>query len=411
MKQTFYLRKPKGKKETLILFSCYFKSEQKQFVYSTRETIYPSQWDFKNNKPINRGKGISVNQKTITQTLNKFVDEFYTFQSRCELGKTEFTSELLKKHFNHAFGIVKTKDSSFFEVYDKFMDEKVKRKEWKKSTVKRYYNIKNILEEFEKVKKYKLTFSKINNTFYTELTDFCYEHKNHFTSTFSRNVGLFKTFMYWAYKKEFTFNKAFMDFVKPQKDLTRQEVFSLEDIKLLNSFNCSCDRLTKVKDVFIFQSLTGLRGGELLKVNKRVVFDNYFVLKEEKDSSKPDREIPLTTISKAILMKYNYELPIITIQKCNDYIKEVIEGAGFTQEVEYTRTKGVEQKTFVKKFYERISSHTARRTFITIMRNNGIADKTIMSISGHRDIKSFNIYHQVNNTARIDAVQSVFGDM
>ncbi len=110
-------------------------------------------------------------------------------------------------------------------------------------------------------------------------------------------------------------------------------------------------------------------------------------------------------------MKYNYELPIITIQKCNDYIKEVVENAGFIHEVEYTRTKGVEQVTFIKKFYERISSHTARRTFITIMRNNGIADKTIMSISGHRDIKSFNIYHQVNNTARIDAVQSVFGGM
>lgn len=45
------------------------------------------------------------------------------------------------------------------------------------------------------------------------------------------------------------------------------------------------------------------------------------------------------------------------------------------------------------------------------MRNNGIADKAIMSISSHRDIKSFNIYHQVNNTARIEAVESVFGNM
>jgi len=411
MKQTFYLRKPKGEKETLILFSSYFKNEQKQFVYSTRKTILPNYWDFENNKPKNKGKNISVDQKEITNTLNKYIDEFYTYQSRCELSKTEFTSELLKQHFNQAFGIVSSKRSSFFEVYHKFMEEKIKRKEWKETTVKRYYNVKNILLEFEKVNKYKLTFSKINNSFYTDFTDFCYEYKDHYTSTFSRNVGLFKTFMYWAYKKEFTFNKAFMDFVKPPKDLTRQEVFSLDDIKYLNSLDCSSERLTKVKDIFIFQSLTGLRGGELKKVNKRVVFDNYFVLKEEKDSSKPDREIPLIAISKGILMKYNYELPIITIQKCNDYIKEVIQEAGFTHEVEYTRTKGVEQKTFVKKFYERISSHTARRTFITIMRNNGIADKTIMSISGHRDIKSFNIYHQVNNTARIDAVQLVFGGM
>jgi len=55
-----------------------------------------------------------------------------------------------------------------------------------------------------------------------------------------------------------------------------------------------------------------------------VVFDNYFVLKEEKDSSKPDREIPLIALSKGILMKYNYGLPIISIQKCIDYIKEIV---------------------------------------------------------------------------------------
>jgi site-specific recombinase XerD len=408
MKQTFYLRKPKGEKETLILFSCYFKNEQKQFVYSTRKSILPKHWDFENNKPQNKGKNISIDQKEITNTLNKYIDEFYFLQSRCELSKIDFTCELLKQHFNQAFGIVLSKQSSFFDVYEKFMDEKIKRKEWKENTIKRYNNIKNILLEFEKVNKYKLTFNKINNSFYTDFTDFCYEYKDHFSSTFIRNVGLFKTFMYWAYKKEYTFNKAFIDFKTPPKDLTRQEVFSLEDIKYLNSFDCSCDRLTKVKDVFIFQSLTGLRGGELKKINKRVVFENYFVLKELKDSSKPDRDIPLIALSKGILMKYNYELPIISIQKCNDYIKEVVAAAGFTHEVEYTRTKGVEQKTFVKKFYERISSHTARRTFITIMRNNGIADKTIMSISGHKDIKSFNMYHQVNNNTRIDAVESVF---
>jgi len=41
--------------------------------------------------------------------------------------------------------------------------------------------------------------------------------------------------------------KFIIDFVKPPKDLTRQEVFSLEDIKYLNSFDCSCERLTNVR--------------------------------------------------------------------------------------------------------------------------------------------------------------------
>ncbi|WP_417785486.1 tyrosine-type recombinase/integrase [Tenacibaculum sp.] len=409
MKQTFFLRKPKGEKETLILFSCYFKSEQKQFVYSTRESILPIHWDFENKKPKNKGKNISIDQKRITSVLNKYTDEFYTFQSRCEMSKTEFTSQLLKEYLDATFNNFTLSQTSFFEVYDKFMEEKIKRKEWKQSTIKRYKNIKNLLQEFEKVKKYKLTFSKINNTFYTEFIDFCYEYKDHYTNTFNRNLGLFKTFMFWALKKEHTYNNKFVDFKKPKRVLTREEALSFEDIKTLYSFTCEDDRLNKIKDVFIFQCLTGMRYGELKRVNKRTINNNgCVILKEEKDSSKPTREIPLVSISKSILEKYNYELPLISNQKQNDYIKDILKEAGFTNEVEYTRTKGVEQKIFIKPFYKRISTHTARRTFITIMRNRGIADKTIMSISGHKDLKTFNMYHQVDNNAKIDAVKSVF---
>ena len=409
MKHTFYLRKPKDNNDTLILFSCYFKNERKQFVYSTRQSILPNNWDFQNNQPKNRGKDIAVNQKLISRVLNQYEDEFYLFQSRCEMSKTEFTSQLLKQHLDQVFGNVSIKKTTFFEVYDRFTEERIKRKEWKKSTIKRYKNIKNLLTEFEKAKKYKLTFSKINNTFYTEFIDFCYEDKDHYTNTFNRNLGLVKTFLFWALKKEYMYNKKFIDFKKPKRVLTREEALSFEDIKTLYNHVCEDPKLNKIKDVFIFQSLTGMRFGELKLINKRTVNSNdCVVLKEEKDSSKDTREIPLISISKAILLKYDYKLPLVSNQKQNDYIKEVLKEAGFVHEVEYSKTKGVEQEVFVKKFYERISTHTARRTFITIMRNKGIADKTIMSISGHKDIKTFNMYHQVNNDAKIHAVKSVF---
>lgn len=70
--------------------------------------------------------------------------------------------------------------------------------------------------------------------------------------------------------------------------------------------------------------------------------------------------------------------------------------------------KGLQQVKFIKKFSERISTHTARRSFITIIRNKEVADKTIMSITRHKDFKIFNMYHQVDNNAKIDAVKSVF---
>lgn len=409
MKYTFNLRKPKSDNETLILFYCYFNDEKKRFVYSTQKTILPIHWDSKNKRPNRVGKLVARDQAQISKKLRQFEDEFFLVKSRSELSNTKFDSKILKSHFDKVFERV-VKVSSFFDVYDQFMDEKIKLKEWKPSTIKRYNNIKNLLQDFQEIKKFKLTFSKINKRFFTEFTDFCYEHKNHYTNTFSRNVGLFKTFMFWCIKNGFAFNTEFMDFKKPQKVLTREEALTLDQIKELYVFQCKDKHLESTKDAFIFQCLTGMRYGELKLINERVIKDNCILLKEEKNASKPSRMIPLIGLASDILEKYDYRLPLLSNQKQNDAIKRILKLAGFTHEVQYTRVKGVEQKTFVKPFYKRISTHTARRSFITIMRNKGVADKTIMSISGHKDIKTFNMYHQVDDTARVNAVNQVFSE-
>lgn len=408
MKHSFFLRNPKAKTTTSILFSCNFSREKKRFKYSTKTSINPYQWNFKTNLPKNKGKGLAQNHIAITKVLNKFTNEFYNLQSRCEMMNIEFTYDELKTHFDSVFGNTR-KRSDFFGVYDLFVEEKIKRKEWSDSTVKRYQNIKSLLLEFEQVKKYKLTFPRINQKFYTELIDFCYEYRNHYVNTFNRNLGLIKTFLFWSLENEYHYNVKFKKFKKPQRVLTREETLNLDDIYKIIEFDCGDAKLNKVKDIFVFQCLTGMRYGELKAINKRTVIENqYILLKEDKDIAKETRQIPLTTMSLQILLKYNYKLPLISNQKQNNYIKEVMEKVGYTQEVEFSRTKGVQKQTFVKRFCDRISTHTARRSFITIMRNKGIADKTIMGISGHKHIKTFHMYHQVDDVAKIEAVKTVF---
>ncbi len=408
MKYSFYLRKSKSETATLIMFSCYFNQEKKKFVYSTQKSILPSHWDFNNKRPNKSGKFVCKNQPAISKRIRDFEDAFQLIKSRSELGELEFDSSMLKEHFDKVFERV-SKASSFFEVYDKFTQEKIKLKEWKESTVKRYTNIKNLLIKFEDVYNYKLTFGKINKKFFTEFTDFSYEYRNHCTNTFSRNVGLFKTFMFWSLNNGYAYNESFKNFKKPKRVLTRQEVLNLEQLLEIYNKTFETEHLENVADTFIFQCLTGMRFGELKLINKRVITPNdCILLKEEKDSIKVTRLIPMSKLASSILKKYNYELPLISNQNQNKAVKEVVAKIGLSHDVEYSRTKGVVQERFIKPFNKRIATHTARRSFITIMRNKGIADKTIMSITGHTDIKSFNQYHQVDNTARINAINSVF---
>ena len=60
--------------------------------------------------------------------------------------------------------------------------------------------------------------------------------------------------------------------------------------------------------------------------------------------------------------------------------------------------------------YERISTHTARRSFVTVMLNKGIPPKAIMSITGHKSIKTFNSYYRPTVTDSQKFMKQVWGD-
>lgn len=414
MTHSFYLKEPQkriGKKPSLIYFTCHFNKESKKFVYSTGENISPIHWNFEGNRPKLKGTVKDSNASSILTQLNRYSDKFEELEGLYTKIGEDFTSKVLKEAFDEEFKKVTNKKNLFFDAYDFFMEEKKKRKEWKLATIKRYTNIKNHLVDFEKVKKYKLTFSKINTKFYTEFIDYCYTTLDHNTNTFSRNIGLFKTFMFWALKEKYTYNEAFKDFVKPERVISKQVALTIDQVQTIFDYEPKSKALERVKDIFIFQCLTGLRYGELKLINERTIINDTIIIQEEKDVAKEAREIPLFDISKYILKKYNYSLPLLSNQKQNEFIKDVFGDAKFTFDVEYSRTKNKEQEIKFKPFNKHISTHTARRTFITIMKKKGIADKTIMNMTGHKDLKTFNTYYKVDNIAREDAVKLAFGSI
>ena len=416
MKHGYFLKKPNLKKDTLILFQCYFNDEKKQFKYSTGEFIKPSEWNFEQGVPHTKGKARNSEATTILAQLMRYTSVFETTESLCIKMNESFTSQVLKNAFDNEFKKVYQK-LDFFSVYDLYTSEKINQKAWKLSTIKRHKNIKNHLIEFEKKKKYKLTLSTINKKFYNEFLKYCYNDLKHYSNTVSRNVGLFKSFMLWAYNEKHTYNNEFQAFEKPKTVITEEVALTLEQVTEIFNLEIENKKYEKVRDVFVFQCLTGMRFGEMKAINENVISENAILLKEEKDATKEYREIPLFEITKYILKKYNYKLPLIANQKQNLYIKELLKTAEFnnetefTKNTEFTRVQGVNVTKFVMPLHDRISTHTARRTFITIMKNKGIADKTIMSITGHRDLKTFNNYHKVTNDSTLNAVKKAFETM
>ncbi len=407
MKYTFFLKEPNGEKDTLILFSCYFKSENRKFVYSTGEVINPSSWDKHTRQPMT-GKAKAKFADSIRKQLNRYSDLFLESESLYKRIGEDFTSKVIKKIFDEQFKKTAPGKNIFFDAYDEFTTEKIKGKDWSESTVKRYTNIKNILQKFEEVKKYPLTFHSINKTFHTEFTSYCMDDLGHINNTYARNLGLFKSFLFWALDKKYTFNNEFMKFKKVDKVITNQIALKLEDLEKIMLHDFKSERLEKVRDVFVFSCVTGMRFGELSTIKRSNVTANEIILKEDKEKGKAARNIPLIGISRYLLSKYDYKLPLIANQKQNDYIKEVFQQLGYTDIVQKVTTRGKENIKVDMNFYDRISTHTARRTFITMMKRQGKSDKLIGSITGQTDMKTINQYYQVDTDEKKEAMDEVF---
>lgn len=407
MKYSFRLKYPNKEKETLIYFTSSFKKEGKTFVYSTGEKIHPDHWDFKNKMPKIRGDK-SKYAKSIKSQLDRHSNLFVETASRFKNTNEELTSVTLKKVFDEEFKKTNKKSNIFYEAYDDFTEERISKKAWSDATIKRYKNIKNLLKNFEKAKNYPLNFNSINDKFHSKLTSYCLDNLNHINNTYRRNLGLIKTFLYWALKNKYTYNDDFIGFEKIERVDTAQIALKMKDLNNLMEFEFESKRLERVRDVFVFACVTGMRFGELSLIRRSNVNEENIILKEDKDNSKRAREIPLTQLSKYLLRKYDYKLPLIANQKQNEYIKEVFKVMEYDHIVEKVTTKGKENIKEEMPFYDRISTHTARRTFITMMKRQGKSDKLIAEITGHKDLKTLNQYYQVSEFEKKEAMDEVF---
>lgn len=414
MRYTFNLKNPKENKDTLIYFSSYFKSEGKKFVYSTGETINPEDWDFQNRQPKNltgRNKEAEI-QRTIKKQIERYANFFTEVINRYKNSNQEIDIEIVRGEFDKYFKKVKTISNKFFEVYDIFITEKKNDKTDNAnslSTIKRYEYNKTILEDYKSHTKFNLNFNKLNQEFYNSFLNYCITVKKHSANTLRRNVGLLKTFLNWALENNYTYKIDFKKFKSPRPQVTDEIALTLEQVREVYEADLSeKPKLERVRDLFVFGCSTGMRISNYSKVCKTDIEDGYIKVNDKKNKDK-QLKIPLNDFSLEILEKYEYILPTISTQKFNDYIKDVFEELEYKQNIKKTTRVGNEIIEAVQPFYDRISSHTARRSFITIMKDKKIPDKVIMGFTGHKSLEVFNKYYKPNEETKKDFMKSVWG--
>ena len=166
-----------------------------------------------------------------------------------------------------------------------------------------------------------------------------------------------------------------------------------EEFRKLKNIRMPTESLSRVRDVFVFQTYTCLRYSDL------VLFDSSYIkeikgmkvyIRNSKKTKKPFT-VPILSPAWDILMKYEGKLPVISNVKYNLYLKSVAQTAGIDKP---------------------LSTHWARHTGATLLINEGVDTKIIKKICGHSSTKiTEQVYANLLDETVVDAVQSIIEEI
>lgn len=296
----------------------------------------------------------------------------------------------------------------FFGCFQEFIDKNKFTKA--ERTIKSYVTTKNFLKDYEEYFEVKLSFEDIGFDFFEKLRNYAFEIKQTKNNYFSKLIGVLKTFLSWAKEKDYNSNLDFKKF-KAKEDDTEVVYLTIDELMILFNYEFETSRLNHVRDVYCFGCFTGLRFSDIKQLKASNVFDGHLLLNIQK-TKKIGQNIPLNNYAKKILERYKetiYEpLPVISSQKFNKYIKECCKITQFDTQTTITRFVGQKRVDKIVPKYEVITSHTARKTFVTNSLILGMKEMVVRNITGHKKEESFRKYVKIAEDFKRDEMDNTW---
>lgn len=348
---------------------------------STNHRINPALWC----KSLQKVKGKDEKAYLINVSLNTLLSKAMKIFNELDMND-EFVS------VNKIINRLKGKDESqmtLFKAYEFHIAciSELVGIDYTATTVKRYKSSLNSLKRYRdsldiKLKNLDYNFILGYHTYLKSV-----EGLKHNSAT--KNIKNLQGVIHTSIKNKWLTNNPFKDFScnyinTPRCYLTDDEI----DFLVAKRFEI--DRLTKVRDVFVFQIYIGLSYIDLYELTERdikkgVDGNEWIIINRKKTHVRS--AIPILPRAKEILVKYNYKLPVYCNQRTNSYLKEIADLCNICKP---------------------LTSHIARHTFATtITLSKGIPIESVSKMLGHTDIKTTQIYAKVTDNKVANDMQNL----
>jgi site-specific recombinase XerD len=280
------------------------------------------------------------------------------------------------KHFIRA-----EKDESSFLDY---AFEKMNNRTMAHDTFKSYKAQISKLKRFNE----RISFSDLTPDFIHKYKKFLREELGNNENTTNKSLRILKVFINWAIEDELMEKNPFSRIKTKHVDGKREflNIYELKKLQELYNRGTLKNNLHNVLQYFLFSCYTGLRYTDIKElkfksIKKRTIGENKVdIIEIFMHKTKMPVSIPITARASNIMpkrySKNQYVFKVLTNQKTNQNLKEIIKIAGIDKN---------------------ISFHSARHTMATTGLEMGIPIEVISKILGHTELKTTQIYAKVND--------------
>lgn len=179
-----------------------------------------------------------------------------------------------------------------------------------------------------------------------------------------------------------------LKYPKAKKDI---EYLTEKEINIIKKKEITIERLSRVRDLAVFQISSGLSYADLCTLKKEdVIFESdgtAFINKKRQKTGTPYTSVILPD-GVRVLEKYNYQLPLMTNQRLNSYLKELQDICGIEKN---------------------LHTHLFRKSYATLLLNRGVRMETVSKAIGHSSLRTTERYYaQLKKETIVNEVKAVF---
>lgn len=366
----FVLKKNRANKKGHCPIRCRITYFQKRKEFSTGLFINPDHWNSKKQTAIIPDDNFINNQLSL---IKQKVNQAFLF---LQVNSKNFDAGDVYLQFK---GESTKENKTLLEVFTLHNNrmEKLIGKEYTKSTFHKFKEAKMHVGNFLKssYKKSDILLEAIKSNFLNDFDFYLKTEKNHQQITINKSIQRVQKIVKLAVAEGFLKKDPFMLF-RPKRVELKVIFLTDEELKTLENYTFSQLRLQQVKDLFIFCCYTGLAYQEMSALTAQHIkkgFDGNLWIEMYRQKTKSKIAVPLLLKAEQLLKQYNNELPVISNQKFNSYLKEIAEVVGINK---------------------RVTHHTARKTFAsTVLLYNDVPMEIVSELLGHSNMNITQAYY------------------